>query len=49
MSPGLKSEEEIALDTSLERAKQNSRTNCHKRLNIAELNAKLTQELSGSH
>lgn len=46
MSPEQKSEEEIALDASLERAKQNSKNNYHKRFNIAELNARLAQEMS---
>ncbi len=49
MSPEQKSEEEIALDASLQRAKQNSKANCPKRLNIAELNARLAQEMSRPH
>jgi hypothetical protein len=45
MESEVKSEEELALEASLTRAKQNSAANCNKRVNIAELNAKLKQEL----
>ncbi len=44
-----KSEEELALDKSLYEAKMNSNANCHKRLNISELNAKLKEELEKYH
>lgn len=33
----------------MERAKQNSRANCPKRLNLAELNARLTSEIGRSN
>lgn len=49
MEPEEKTEEEIALDESLYKAKMNSNVNCHKRLNIAELNAKLKEELDQFH
>jgi hypothetical protein len=39
----------MALDESLYQAKMNSNVNCHKRLNIAELNAKLKEELDKYH
>lgn len=45
MEPEAKSQDEIALDESLYKAKMNSQTNHHKKVNIAELNAKLKEEL----
>lgn len=45
MEPEVKTEEELELEQSLSRAKQNRAANCHKKINIEELNAKLKSEL----
>lgn len=37
------------MDESLYQAKMNCNVNCHKRLNIAELNARLKEELEEFH
>ena len=46
MSPESKGEEELMLEANLEKAKRNSESNAHKKINLSELNAKLEEELS---
>jgi hypothetical protein len=38
-----KTEDEIALEVSLNKAKANSQTNYHKKIDISELNARLKE------
>lgn len=45
MEPEVKTQEELALEASLSKAKMNSQANHNKKVNIAELNARLKQEL----
>lgn len=49
LQPEEKSQEEMSLQESLYKAKMNSQSNNHKKLNIAELNDKLKQELDQFH
>lgn len=44
-----KTEEELALEASLSKAKANSQANYHKKVNINELNARLKEELDKFH
>jgi hypothetical protein len=48
MSPESKGEEELMLEANLEKAKRNSESNAHKKINLSELNAKLEEELKRS-
>ena len=49
MEPETKTAEQLALEQSLKAARVNSEANHHKKVNIAQLNAKLKEELKQYH